>query len=54
MKCEDCNNKGYIFTYNDKNKIDEFQRCDNCMVFTTAKEAKEYINNKCLILLYIL
>ena len=41
--CKDCNNKGYIYTYNDKNKIDEFQRCDSCKVFKNDLEAREYI-----------
>ena len=43
LYCEDCKNEGYIFTYNDKNKVDEFQRCDICMLFENDEQARNYI-----------
>jgi|TARA_R110002020_G_scaffold72074_1_gene185516 hypothetical protein len=43
-KCNDCKNKGYVYTYNDKDNLDEFQRCDSCMIFESDEQARVYIN----------
>ena len=42
-KCDTCNKLGYIFTYNDKNKKDEIQKCDECNIFKTDKHAEWYV-----------
>ena len=44
LNCEECNNKGWIDTYNTSSNIQEIQKCDECKVFVSDKEAKEFIN----------
>ena len=43
--CEECNDKGWIDTYNTSSNTQEIQRCDECKIFVSDKEAKEFINN---------
>ena len=42
-ECDTCNKLGYFFTYNDKNKKDEIQKCDECNIFKTDKHAEWYV-----------
>jgi hypothetical protein len=44
LNCEECNDQGWIDTYNTSSNIQEIQRCDECKVFVSDKEAKEFIN----------
>ncbi len=41
--CKECNDKGLIDTYNTKTNTQEIQRCDECKVFTSDKDAQEFI-----------
>ena len=43
-KCNECNDKGWIDTYNTNTNVQEIQRCDECKVFASDKEAREFIN----------
>ncbi len=45
LNCEECNDQGWIDTYNTSSNTQEIQRCDECKVFVSDKEAKEFINN---------
>lgn len=45
LNCEECNDKGWIDTYNTSSNTQEIQRCDECKIFVSDKEAKEFINN---------
>ena len=44
LNCQECNDQGWIDTYNTSSNIQEIQRCDECKVFVSDKEAKEFIN----------
>ena len=44
LKCEECNDKGWIDTYNTNTNTQEIQRCDECKVFASDKDAQEFIN----------
>ena len=41
--CETCNNNHYIFTFDTKSNEEEIQKCDDCNVFKTDKEALKYV-----------
>ena len=40
-ECNDCNNKGYINTYNTLINKQEIQRCDNCKIYKNDIQAME-------------
>ena len=42
--CEECNDKGWIDTYNTNTNVQEIQRCDECKVFTSDDKAKQFKN----------
>tara|TARA_R100001510_G_C7630432_1_gene189380 strand:- start:999 stop:1163 length:165 start_codon:yes stop_codon:yes gene_type:complete len=44
LKCEECNDKGWIDAYNTNTNTQEIQRCDECKVFASDKDAQEFIN----------
>ena len=43
MDCYECDNKGYLeAVLNTKDNVIETQRCDNCQVFKTDEDARQY------------
>ena len=44
-ECNECNNKGYIDTYNTLINKQEIQRCDTCMKYKNDTKAMEKYNN---------
>lgn len=45
MNCELCNGVGWIDTFNTQEQVQEIQKCDECNIFKTDKEAKEEQDN---------
>ena len=45
-KCELCNNKYYILTFDTKSNQDEIQKCDWCNIYKTDKEAIKVANSE--------
>ena len=41
MKCSLCNNQGWLLS-NDEDWSDEIQKCDECNVFKSDKEAQVF------------
>jgi len=41
MKCDLCNGVGWIDTFNTKKEVQEIQKCDDCNIYQTDKEAQE-------------
>ena len=43
MNCELCNSVGWIDTFNTQEQVQEIQKCDDCNIFKTDKEAQEEV-----------
>jgi ribosome-binding protein aMBF1 (putative translation factor) len=43
MNCELCNSVGWIDTFNTEDRLQEIQKCDDCNIFKTDKEAQEEV-----------
>lgn len=46
IKCDTCGGDGWIDTYNCKAKTQEIQRCDECKMFASDDEARDFVTNK--------
>ena len=44
MCCEDCNNQGWIVSFNSEDLKNEIQKCDNCNVFKHDEEAQMFVH----------
>jgi hypothetical protein len=44
MKCDLCNGAGWIDTFNTDREVQEIQKCDDCNIYKTDKQAKESKN----------
>ena len=42
--CEHCDDNGWLFIFNTKTNVDELQKCDNCDLFLTDKEAVKHVS----------
>jgi len=41
MTCDLCNGVGWIDTFNTNSEVQEIQKCDDCSIYQTDKEAQE-------------
>tara|TARA_R100000951_G_scaffold78778_1_gene66539 strand:+ start:205 stop:342 length:138 start_codon:yes stop_codon:yes gene_type:complete len=40
MRCELCNGIGWIDTFNTQEQVQEVQKCDDCNIYQTDKQAQ--------------
>jgi hypothetical protein len=45
-QCEDCQGKGYIFTYAKHDNFLSIERCDTCKKFNNDDEAKNFVREE--------
>ena len=43
MKCDLCNDVGWIDTFNTKKETQEIQKCDDCNIYQTDEQAQREV-----------